>query len=85
MYTYRHEKTILMLLMSPAKHGRHIGGISLWALSLSPSSALPHFWFLIDNFKRGGINFIQCLQEGITAALLNTGQVCKWRSSAKLF
>ena len=35
-------------IVSPAKHCRHIGIMTLAALS--SSSALSHFWFPIDNY-----------------------------------
>ena len=40
-----------LLFVSPAKHGRHIGIMTLSAsLPLVSSSALSHFKFQIDNF-----------------------------------
>ena len=36
----------IVVFVSPAKHGRNIGIINPWA---SVSSAVPHFWFPINN------------------------------------
>ena len=56
-----------VVIVSPAKHGQHMGFISL---SSSSSSALSHFCFL----KRY-TNFIQTLQKGQSSSI--TGQVGK--------
>ena len=46
----------MIIFVSPAKHGRHIGIMSPSAAAASSASllsaALLHFWFQIDNYGR---------------------------------
>ena len=55
----------MVIFMLPAKHGRHIGIMSVVVVLHCHTSDIQLF--------KGYINFIQSLQKG--KALLNTGQV----------